>query len=193
METAQLYPHPATPCPHSLDLIARFERPSPDRIRLRYELSGSLSQLLIPAQDPIPERLDGLWQHLCFEAFLKPSSKQGYWEFNISPSGDWAIYRFDGYRDNMTSPQINTAPTLQINHNQSGTGAVLNLTLEIELTQLDDALSQSDLQLSLTSVIETQGGDLSYWAHHHPAEKPDFHHPDGFVLHLPPSLTEKSP
>ena len=185
METAQLYSHPATPYPHSLDLIAGFERLSPGHIRLSYELSGTLNQLLIPAQNPIPERLDGLWKHLCFEVFIRQSGALRYWEFNISPSGDWAIYLFDGYRDNMTSPQINSAPEIQINHNQSATGAALNLTLDIQLTQLDDTLTQSDLQLSLTSVIETQDGGLTYWAHHHPAEKPDFHHPDGFVLHLP--------
>ena len=33
--------------------------------------------------------------------------------------------------------------------------------------------------------IEETDGTLSYWALAHPSPKPDFHHPDGFVLELP--------
>ena len=39
----------------------------------------------------------------------------------------------------------------------------------------------------LSAVIETIDGAISYWALAHPAEKPDFHHPDSFVLTLPES------
>src|SRR5207249_1533417 len=40
------------------------------------------------------------------------------------------------------------------------------------------------LQLALSAVIEDEQGVLSYWALTHPPGKPDFHHPDAFVLDL---------
>jgi len=36
----------------------------------------------------------------------------------------------------------------------------------------------------LSAVIEATDGSLSYWALEHPADKPDFHHPDSFALEL---------
>ena len=42
----------------------------------------------------------------------------------------------------------------------------------------------SSMRLALSAVIEETDGRLSYWALTHPAERPDFHHPDGFVLQL---------
>jgi hypothetical protein len=44
----------------------------------------------------------------------------------------------------------------------------------------------SALRLALSAVIEETDGHLSYWALAHPAERPDFHHRDGFVLALEP-------
>jgi hypothetical protein len=38
--------------------------------------------------------------------------------------------------------------------------------------------------MALSAVIEATDGTLSYWALAHPSDKPDFHHPDSFVLEL---------
>ena len=40
------------------------------------------------------------------------------------------------------------------------------------------------LRLGAAAVLEDDNGRLSYWALCHPPGKPDFHHPDGFVLEL---------
>jgi hypothetical protein len=40
-------------------------------------------------------------------------------------------------------------------------------------------------RLGLSAVIETVDGFFSYWALAHPSDKPDFHHPDSFILELP--------
>ncbi|QLQ12045.1 MAG: hypothetical protein HZY74_00360 [Brevundimonas sp.] len=40
-------------------------------------------------------------------------------------------------------------------------------------------------RIGLTAVIEDTDGTISYWALAHPSDKPDFHHPDSFVLELP--------
>ena len=49
------------------------------------------------------------------------------------------------------------------------------------------------LQLSICAVIEEIDDRLSYWALTHPAERPDFHHPEGFVLQIvrPPSRSSR--
>jgi hypothetical protein len=38
--------------------------------------------------------------------------------------------------------------------------------------------------LALAAVIEDENARLSYWALKHASPKPDFHHPDAFVLEL---------
>jgi len=37
---------------------------------------------------------------------------------------------------------------------------------------------------ALSAVIESADGTRSYWALAHPSDKPDFHHPDSFLLDL---------
>jgi hypothetical protein len=36
----------------------------------------------------------------------------------------------------------------------------------------------------MAAVIEDDAGGLSYWALQHTSDKPDFHHPNGFVLEV---------
>ena len=43
--------------------------------------------------------LDDLWQHTCFELFIGAKNDAEYYEFNFSPSGEWAAYEFRNYRD----------------------------------------------------------------------------------------------
>jgi len=46
------------------------------------------------------------------------------------------------------------------------------------------------LQVGLAAVVEATDvvdGSHSYWALHHPASLPDFHHRDGFRLELAPA------
>ena len=49
-------------------------------------------------------RTDELWRTTCFEAFVRTDG--GYVEYNLSPSGAWAAYRFDGYREGMRGLEI---------------------------------------------------------------------------------------
>ncbi|MBV1732472.1 MAG: hypothetical protein KUA38_09520, partial [Hydrogenophaga sp.] len=53
------------------------------------------------------------------------------------------------------------------------------------------AAAGAPLMLGLSAILETRDGQLSYWALHHPAARPDFHHRAGFahVLDLPPFPT----
>ena len=57
-----------------------------------------LSTLVLPSPlDDGPQhgtRRDGLWKATCFEAFLALPNQSRYWEINLSPNGDWAVYSF---------------------------------------------------------------------------------------------------
>ncbi|HEY5791515.1 MAG TPA: DOMON-like domain-containing protein [Gammaproteobacteria bacterium] len=147
--------------------------------RFRYLVRGSTSGLRIPA--PVnPERRHELWRHTCFEAFvMQPDGS--YYEFNFSPSTQWALYRFDGYRRAMTEPSLPSAPRIDLAVIPDS--LVLDATLDLQ--GLLDPAARSRPRVALAAVIEDSDGRLSYWALTHPAEKPDFHHPDGFIAALP--------
>lgn len=164
-----LTPHPSTP---SAGLQVQVQVRRRDRIlSLEYRVTGPVAALRLP---PPAERTrtDGLWRSTCFEVFAGRGG--GYAEYNLSPSGAWAVYAFDGYREGMGPLEH---PALLI---------VLRQTPETVVLTADVILPpDADGRIGLSAVIETTDGALSYWALAHPAEKPDFHHPDSFVLTLP--------
>ena len=77
-----------------------------------YRIEGATGRLRLPL--PVSaRRTDGLWQHTCFEAFLKADASDSYYEFNFAPSGEWAAYRFGGRRIDPTSPDM-PAPAIEL-------------------------------------------------------------------------------
>ncbi|WP_443970760.1 DOMON-like domain-containing protein [Sphingobium sp. CR28] len=148
-----------------------------DVLRIEYALVGELARIAIPAAT-IGERTDDLWQHSCFEAFLQLPGN-GYVEYNFSPSGNWAAYQFEAYREGMQPSQ--PAPYLHVERDESRLG----LTGYIEL----GALPAFPNAIGLSAVVEEKGGAKSYWALAHPPGKPDFHHEACFVAELPAPRT----
>lgn len=163
-----LTPHPTTPGP-DVTLAVQMARRG-DRLWLRYVVDGDVEGVEWPA--PAAGRADDLWKHTCFEVFVRTAD--GYREFNLSPSGQWAAYRFDGYRAGMAQAAETAEPPLL----DAGADC-LGLETVIDLPSDANALG-------LSAVIEAADGRISYWASAHPSDKPDFHHPDSFVLDLPP-------
>lgn len=164
-----LTPHPSTPFA-GLQVQVQVRRR--DRIlSLEYRVTGPVAALRLP---PPAERTrtDGLWRSSCFEAFA--GRRVGYAEYNLSPSGAWAAYGFDAYRQGI-APLEQPAPVIVMRQ------AAETVVLTADVILPPDA----DGRIGLSAVIETTDGALSYWALAHPAEKPDFHHPDSFVLTLP--------
>jgi hypothetical protein len=118
---------------------------------------------------------DELWRHTCFEAFVRPSADPGYYEFNFSPSTQWAAYRFDSYRSGMRVATEIDAPRIEMR----STAESYTLQAALEFVGL-----ASLLHLGLSAVLEETNGGKSYWALAHPPGKPDFHHADCFALEL---------
>jgi len=172
MRRVALNPHPETPAGAIVAVEVEVRDPSASQVRLRYEVRGGLDALLLPAPAD-PERTDDLWRATCFEAFAQPAVGQGYDEFNFSPSTQWAIYRFAGYRNGMKKPAV-LAP--RVEGGLEGEAYVLHAAFDLP--------GAGPWRLGLAAVIEEAGGAMSYWALAHPGGKPDFHHAESFALEL---------
>jgi hypothetical protein len=136
---------------------------------------GAPADRFVIAEATEPDRVDGLWQTTCFEAFLRPLGEQGYREWNFAPSGQWAAYDFADYRADMTNAEIASAPYIRVEDNL--TWWALGATIAVE--------AGTEWELGLSAVIEEKDGTKSYWAlAHSPGDKPDFHDPGCFVARL---------
>jgi len=144
-------------------------------LALSYRLRADPAALRVPPA-ATPRRADGLWRHTCFEAFVHRPGAPGYLEFNFSPSGEWAAYRFDARRDGMHPLALSREPESRVTRLPDG------LRLEVEL--LLPPPGDGSVQLGLTAVVETAEGHLGYWALRHGPGAPDFHDPESFTLRL---------
>ncbi len=174
-----LIPHPDLLSVAASRIQAEAERPTPAALILRYRLDGDVESLILPPA-AAPERTDGLWRHTVFEAFLRAPGHDAYFEFNFSPSTAWAAYRFSGYREGLTEAPLDAAPLIDARVK----GIRYEMAVSLDLHALPELTQAPEWQIGLSAVIEAVGGSKSYWALAHPPGKPDFHHADGFVLHL---------
>jgi hypothetical protein len=166
--------HPDSLCAAATRIEADIARPRRGSLILSYAVSGRISDLRLP---PVvtAARADELWRHTCFEAFVRPSAGPGYYEFNFSPSTQWAAYQFNGYRSGMRVATEIGAPRIEVR--STADSYTLRAALEF------DGLS-SPLNIGLSAVLEETNGRKSYWALAHPPGKADFHHADCFALEL---------
>lgn len=154
--------------------------PRPGNLVLRYVVTGNVADLRLPPM-AAPAHTDELWQHTCFEAFVRASPGGAYYEFNFAPSTQWAAYRFDGYRSGMHVADEIGAPRIDVQSN----GGSYELQASLALDGLPDLPGDAAWRLGLSAVIEEADGNISHWALAHPPGKADFHHSDCFALELP--------
>src|SRR5438876_10160436 len=112
-QKAVLTAHPSTAGDAVRGLAVHVLIEEPGILRLAYSLDADLSRVRLPSSRA-GDRTDGLWRHTCFEAFVAPADAPGYCELNFSPSLDWAIYRFAGYREGMLAVDITRAPEISV-------------------------------------------------------------------------------
>jgi len=176
----RLQPHPDYSSPAVSSIDVDVIRRSPTKLDLHYRLSGAVAEIRLPAGAP-PRRADNLWQHSCFEAFVRTAPEGPYYELNFSPSGEWAAYRLGGYRCEMSEAPLVTPPSIQIDV----TPAEVEARVEIDLAGLTDLPAGARWQLGLSAIVEDLSGDRFFWALAHPPGEPDFHHKDCFAIELP--------
>ncbi|MEO1431392.1 MAG: DOMON-like domain-containing protein [Cyanobacteria bacterium J06633_8] len=148
-------------------------------LTVHYILKGDLGKIEIPPSGNTPTRKDGLWETTCFEFFLGRHYSSNYWEFNLSPNGDWNVYRFEDYRKTMELE--NTVHSLPFNVLRDSNA--LFLGLELDLHELDTTVNEN-FDISITTVIKQKDGDISYWAVKHCGKEADFHLRESFLFYL---------
>src|SRR5690349_357667 len=102
--------------------------PRANQLVLSYTVTGKMSDVRMPPVTAAA-RSDNLWQHTCFEAFVRPSPGMAYYEFNFSPSTEWAVYRFDSTRRGMAAAEIG-APQIDLQSGPDRTTLQVALALD---------------------------------------------------------------
>jgi hypothetical protein len=178
--------HPASFCPAVTQIEVEIARRRPRSLMLAYVVTGKIDNMSIPpAADAV--RTDELWRHTCFEAFVRRSPGEAYYEFNFAPSTQWAAYRFDGYRNGMRVATEISDPGIEVE--SSPARYILQASVDLDELLLPASAGRREngriWRLGLSAVIEEAGGRQSYWAVAHPQGKPDFHGSDCFALEVP--------
>ncbi|HEY3813092.1 MAG TPA: DOMON-like domain-containing protein [Caulobacteraceae bacterium] len=170
-----LKPHPDAPAGPVTGIEVEVNRDG-SKLALRYRARGRIADVLLP-QAAAPARRDDLWKHTCFEAFLRAGGG-GYVELNLSPSSEWAAYRFTGYRAGLTPAAV---PAVTVTTERGDGLFELNASVDVG----GEIVFDTPAAFGLSAVIEDVSGAKTYWALAHAPGKPDFHHPDAFASELP--------
>lgn len=152
--------HPDTP-PGAIDRVEAELRRVPGGAIALFQATGDISRLVIPPPAPA-RRTGGLWKTTCFELFVG-GKHRAYREYNLSPSGAWAAYEFDDYRQGMRDYPADIEIETVMN------SRVLQLEAKI------DCDFPLPVHVGLTAVIEEADGMIRYWSTSFAPGEPDFH------------------
>lgn len=146
---------------------------------LSYSLMGDTDEVVLPPASRQHGRRDELWQSTCFEFFLAGRDRPEYWEFNLSPSGDWNVYRMDAYRRLGFRQEVRIS-ILPFTFKRAPGGYLLEAAIDLAWMNLAD----HQWEMAISAIIQTKNGNETYWALTHSTSKPDFHLRAGFTLSL---------
>lgn len=179
--TRLLKPHVDSHCFAVRQIEVEVARPHTDCLALSYVILGKVDDIRV---SPVmaAERNDELWQHTCFEAFVRASLGSAYYEFNFAPSKLWAAYRFSRYRSGRHVATEIRAPQIEVQSSPDR----YRLRALLQLQSLSALPRDSLWLMGLSALIEDTSGRRSYWALAHPPGKPDFHHADCFAYEFSP-------
>lgn len=173
-----LVPHPAAEAAIISSLRVRAWREPPARLLLEYEVEQGGVPLFVPPL-AAPQRTDRLWTTTCFEAFLKRPGDEAYIELNISPSGRWASYAFDSYREGMRTADGVILERFDL----QAADSTIRVCATFDLSGAVQGAAD-ELMAGYCAVIEGSDRSISHWALVHPGEAPDFHAGDCFATVL---------
>ena len=176
----ELLMHPSSWCPPgwSVRVATRW---AAHGLVAEYTLAVPAGRLVLPPKSSAPAARDFLWRRTCAEMFVGVRGEPGYLEFNFSPSGDWAAYAFDAYREGFRPhawpgpmPEVRAVP------GEGATRLVATVPHQAFRALLRDG-RMPPLEAAFTLVLEADQGELSYWSLAHPRAQPEFHDRGGFV------------
>ncbi len=148
------------------------------KLHLCYELRGSMTELLVPTLSTAPSRRNGLWQNTCFEFFVATKDSLRYWEVNLSPSGDWNVYAFAGYRAGMH--EESALITLPFAFQEQADCCCLDL--DFPLAKLISP--EQPVAVAISAVLQGKNGQQAFYALSHSGKQPDFHQRETFLISL---------
>lgn len=148
-------------------------------LSIHYRLSGEIEHLSLPQLSTRPARKDELWKSTCLEFFIAVPNQPEYWEFNMSPSGDWNGYHMDTYR-RVGFREETSIQRLPFSVRRE-TGCV-SVEATVDLSSIIPA--ENKIQVGITGIIQTHEGYETYWALKHPEVQADFHVRGSFIIEL---------
>jgi hypothetical protein len=161
-----------------IEINGRVERN--DRIfSIEYRLQGDLNSVSIDPRRIPPSRQPELWGATCFEFFIGVVGDPSYWEFNLSPSGDWNVFHLDDYRQGLQDETAFTALPMEIDRQDN----LLVLKLSCDLSKIISTIDLG-LEVAITAVIKSSQNEMSYWALTHAGTEADFHLRDSFIIKI---------
>ena len=167
------YPAPRLPAIEITGTVARTD----NHLAVQYVVGGDVENILLPAPSSDSERKHNLWKATCFEFFIAIKDQPQYWEFNLSPSGNWNVYAMDAYRQvNMREEIVFT----QLPFEFRKTNDEIFLDISVDLNPIIQP--ENILEIGITTIIQTDNDSESYWALAHPGQNADFHLRDSFTL-----------
>ena len=151
-----------------------------NRFSVHYNVAGNIGEIFLPSPIANSTRKDNLWHTTCFEFFIATKESAGYWEFNLSPSGEWNAYIMDAYRQvNMREERGIQRLHFKVQRDTE----YFSLMTELDLSPIIP--KELPIEAGITCVIQASSGRNSYWAPIHPHTEADFHLRESFVFEFP--------
>jgi hypothetical protein len=172
-----LQPFPTASKLPQIEINGRVNRKD-QMLSIEYQLFGDMNAISIAPPASAPSRQFHLWEATCFEFFIGIPGDANYWEFNLSPSGNWAVFALDDYRQGLRDELAFTSLPFKVDRYPN----YITLSLEFDLSEL--ILAEQDLEMSVTTVVKSSQDELSYWAIAHSGKEADFHLRDSFAINL---------
>ena len=151
---------------------------SKTQLNISFQLTGSINALQLPEESSTPSRTDKLWENTCFEVFVARPQDQNYWEYNISPSHNWAVFHFTEYRS-AKSDELSVDKIMIKSHSVSPNQYQIHSNLP-----LPEALHGKNLQIGVSTILRDRQNSIYYYALAHLRQNPDFHDRNCFTLLL---------
>lgn len=145
-------------------------------IHLHYIVSGNIHDIRFPPPSRTARRREELWQTTCFEFFAGPKDKTDYWEYNLSPAGDWAVFYFSDYRKGKMNDSAITSVDIET---ESDGEHQFKLAGSLPIPAI---LTGQRLECGISLVLQHQNGGIYYYALDHLKQQPDFHDRNGFMI-----------
>jgi hypothetical protein len=150
------------------------------QIIISYQVIGKISEVCWPEKTASPTRQFGLWEHTCLEFFIGAAASPNYWEFNLSPGGNWNCFSLSDVRTDMQESETLVLSSVECEIKED----VATCTALIHC----DDMVLSDIRIGISAVIEHTSGffyyALAHCANGEKARRPDFHARENHLLLL---------